>query len=238
VFAAGFIGCLAGVTFATRDEYAHLIPKLVNGFGVTLFISVCAAAVSVVLALVTGLAKTSKIWPLRYAAYIYAELFRGTSLLVQLFWLFYVLPHFGLTLDPIIVGISGIALNYGAYGSEIVRGAIQSVPRSQWEACVALNLTRYHTLSKIILPQAAIITLPPYANLMIQLLKGSSLVSFITISDLTFEAYQLDQVTGETMKIFGIVLAAYFALSLQVSLLFRWFERSLAAGMRSERGAA
>lgn len=238
VFAASFFGCIIGIVFATRTDYAHLAPKLVSGFGVTIFISVLSAVVSIILAVFAGLAKLSTSRLLRYSAYGYAELFRGTSLLVQLFWLFYVLPHFGVSLEPMTVGILGIALNYGAYGSEIVRGAIQAVPRGQWEACVALNLSRFQSLTKVILPQAALITLPPYANLMIQLLKGTSLVSFVTISDLTFEAYQLDQVTGDTITIFSIVLAAYFGLSLSISMSFRWAERALAAGMRSELGTS
>lgn len=234
VFVAGFLGCVAGITVASRADFSAFMPKLLNGYGMTVLITLSAAAISILFALVAGIAKTSSIWLVRAVAMVYAEIFRGTSLLVQLFWLFYVLPHFGINLSPLTVGILGIALNYGAYGSEIVRGAVQAVPRGQWEAVTALNITHVSALRRIVLPQAVLIMLPSYGNLMIQLVKSTSLVSFITIGDLTFEAYQLDQVTGETVTIFTIVMAAYFALSLQISVIFRWLERWFSPGMRSK----
>src|SRR3546814_12809856 len=83
-----------------------------------------------------------------------SDLFRGTSALVQLFWLFFVLPHFGLTLEPLTVAVAALGLNVGAYGAEVVRGAIDAVPRGQWEATIALNMSRMEALRRIILPQA------------------------------------------------------------------------------------
>lgn len=233
VFAAGFAGCILGLALATCQDFEALFPKLLSGFGVTVLISLVSALLSIVLALACGLARLSNISFVRGAAIIYAEFFRGMSLLVLLFWLFYVLPLFGIVLEPLTVGILGIALSYGAYGSEIVRGAVLAVPRGQWEAGVALNISPLNAIRRIILPQAVLIMLPSYGTLMIQLLKSTSLVSMITISDLTFEAYQLDQVTGETIPIFTIVLAAYFALSLNISILFRGLERWYALGIRT-----
>jgi polar amino acid transport system permease protein len=230
-FGAGFVGLLLGLALATHGAIAEFVPKLLSGFGVTVSLSIAAAIASVVLAFVAGLAKVSSFRLVRWTAVVYAELFRGTSLLVQLFWLYYVLPHFGIFLEPFTVGVLAIALNFGAYGSEVVRGAVKAVPRGQWEAVVALNLGYFDAMRRIILPQAIPAMIPPYGNLMIQLLKATALVSLISIADLTFEAYQLDQFTGETLKIFAIVLAAYFALALCWSIGFQLFERWLKAAL-------
>lgn len=225
VLVVGFFGALLGVFLATRGNLVALAPKLFSGLAVTVLVALFSAFVSLVTSFVVGLAKLSfSVW-LRWPAVIYSELFRGTSLLVQLFWLFYVLPHFGITLEPFTVAVLGVGLNYGAYGSEIVRGAIGAVPRGQREAIVALNLGYLKALWRIILPQSLPFMIAPYGTLMIQLLKATSLVSLITIGDLTFESYQLDQFTGESLKIFSIVLMTYFALSLCVSIAFRFAER-------------
>ena len=102
--------------------------------------------------------------PVRSLATVYVEIFRGTSALVQLFWLFFVLPQFGLTLPPFLVAVLALGLNVGAYGSEVVRGAILGVPRGQWEATTALNMTRGSALRRIILPQAFVVMIPPWAT--------------------------------------------------------------------------
>lgn len=114
------------------------------------------------------------------------EVFRGTSALVQLFWFYFVLPMFGMKLPALLVGIVVLGANAGAYGAEVVRGAILAVPAGQREAAVALNLTRARTIWRIILPQAVPAMLPPTGNLLIELLKNTALVSLITITDLTF----------------------------------------------------
>jgi polar amino acid transport system permease protein len=225
VLVAGFFGALLGVYLATRGNLVALAPKLFSGLLVTILIAFFSALLSLATSFVIGLSKLSGSGFIRWPAIVYSELFRGTSLLVQLFWLFYVLPHFGISLEPFTVAVLGIGLNYGAYGSEIVRGAIQAVPRGQREAVVALNLSYVSALWRIILPQSLPFMIAPYGNLMIQLLKATSLVSLITIGDLTFESYQLDQFTGESLKIFSIVLMTYFALSLCVSIAFRFAER-------------
>jgi polar amino acid transport system permease protein len=230
-FVIAFVGCVAGLAVGVQTDLAIFFPKLLSGFWITIEIVVASTLISFVLAVITGLAKMSSWRVIRYLAVIYSEIFRGTSLLVQLFWLFFVLPHFGITLEPMIVGILGISLNYGAYGSEVVRGAINSIPKGQWESAIALNMGYFDTMRRIIMPQALLAMLPPFSNLMIQLLKGTSLVSLITISDLTFEGYQLDQVTGKTVEIFTIIIIAYFCLSMVISIAFRSLEHKLTTGM-------
>lgn len=208
-----------------------LLPRLLDGAVVTIEITVLAAALAVVLALLAGLARLSGLWPVRALASVYVETFRGTSALVQLFWLFFVLPQLGLQLSPYTVAVLGLGLNIGAYGAEVVRGAILAVPREQVEAAVALNMSRGQMMRHVILPQAAIAMVPPWGNLLIELLKATALVSLITISDLAFQAYQLNQATFRTAEIFTLVLVIYLAIALVITFAMRLLERRLARGI-------
>ena len=116
-------------------------PRLLDGTLVTIQQTILAAILAVLIALTFGMMKISPLRPVRALATVYIEVFRGTSLLVQLYWIFFVLPLFGLTIDKFTAGFVAVGMNLGAYGAEVVRGAIQSVPRGQWEAGVALNLS-------------------------------------------------------------------------------------------------
>jgi polar amino acid transport system permease protein len=174
--------------------------------------------------------------PLRWLARLYVEIFRGTSALVQLFWLFFVLPQFGISLEPFTVAVLGLGLNIGAYGAEVVRGAIIAVPRGQWEATVALNMTRGEALRRIILPQAFVAMIPPWGNLFIELLKSTALVSLITLTDLAFKAQQLNQTTMKTVPIFTLVLLIYLAMSLCITIGMRFLERRASRGIARARG--
>jgi polar amino acid transport system permease protein len=154
---------------------------------------------------------------------------------VQLFWLFFVLPHFGILLEPLTVAIVALGLNVGAYGAEVVRGAVSSVHRGQWEAATALNMTRMTALRRIIVPQAVIRMIPPWGNLFIELLKATSLVSLITISDLTFKAQQMNQTTFRTLEIFTIVLVFYLAIASVITVAMRTLEDRAARGVARGR---
>ena len=191
----------------------NFLPALLTGAVTTVEITLLASALAICLALTAGLGRLSRGVLVRGFCVAYIEFFRGTALLVQLFWLFFVLPHFGILLEPMTVAVVGIGLNYGAYGAEVVRGAILGVPKGQFDAAIALNLSPIRTIWRIVLPQAAVIMIPPWGNLLIQLLKATSLVSLITITEITFRAYQLNQLTVRTAEIFGTVLVIYFCLS-------------------------
>jgi len=212
----------------------ELLPQLLEGAVTTVEITVLASALGIVLGVAAGLARLSPRAWLRAVAGLYVETFRGTSALVQLFWLFFVLPYFGITLAPMTVAVIGLALNTGAYGAEVVRSAVVAVPGGQYEAATALNMTRTQALWHIVLPQAAITMVPPWGNLFIELLKATSLVSLITISDLTFKAVQLNQTTFRPVEIFTLVLLIYLAISLVLTTLVRaseyWLRRSLLGG--------
>lgn len=222
---------------ASLGSLSDLLPELLRGTWITLQVAAGGSVVALAAALLAAISRLYGPAPLRWLAAVYVEAFRGTSALVQLFWLFFVLPHFGVTLSPMTVGIVALGLNVGAYGAEVVRGAIASVPAGQWEASVALNLDRMQALRRIILPQALVAMIPPWGNLFIELLKATSLVSLITLSDLAFKAQQLNQNTLRTAEIFGIVLLIYLAISMLITTGMRALERRAARGLRRGRVA-
>ena len=225
----------AGLAVASFAGFREFLPGLLQGALVTVEITVGAAIVAVLMAFVGAVAKMYGPRPIRWLAVAYIEIFRGTSALVQLFWVFFVLPHFGLTLEPMTAAILTLGASFGAYGAELVRGAIASVPRGQWEASVALNMTRMAALRRIIVPQAFVRMIPPWGNLLIELLKATSLVSLITISDLAFKAQQMNQTTFRTIEIFSIVLVFYFAMAAVVTVAMRALEERAASGLARGR---
>jgi polar amino acid transport system permease protein len=207
------------------------LPTLLEGAWVTVKITAGAALLGLVCALLSGLAGVSRNRVVRGVSRVYVEFFRGTSALVQLYWLFFALPLLGVTFVPMFAGILALGLNIGSYASEVVRGAILAVPRSQYEATVALNMTGYRRMRSVILPQAVVGMLPPFGNLLIELLKGTALVSLITIHDLTFNAQGLRASTGETPTIFLMVLVMYFLMAYAITHGMRFLERRAAASI-------
>ncbi len=212
-------------------QIIELVPELLRGTLMTIELTLCAAMVAVGAALIAAVSKIYGPRPLRWLAIVYIEVFRGTSALVQLFWLFFVLPYFGVTLEPFSVGVAALGMNIGAYGAEVIRGSIQSIDKGQWEAATALNISRMQTLRRIILPQAFVVMIPPWGNLFIELLKGTALVSMITLGDLAFKAQQLNQNTLRTLQIFSLVLVIYLCLSMIITALMRALEYRAARGI-------
>ncbi len=185
---------------------------LLKGTVVTIWITLFGSITMTFVGLVVGLMKLSPFWPVRWLAIGYIEFFRGTSLIVQMFIWFFVLPTFGLTMPALLVGILAVGMNVGGYFAEIVRSAIQAVPRGQYEASIALNLTPRARMRRIILPQAIRGMLPPWGNLLIELLKGTAIVSLITLHDLTFEATSLNNANFQTLQNLGSALVLYYIL--------------------------
>ncbi|HJE78265.1 ectoine/hydroxyectoine ABC transporter permease subunit EhuC [Brevibacterium linens] len=203
----------------------NFLPQLWEGVQVTIILTVAGSIGAVLIALILGLTMTSPSAWLRIPARIIVEFFRGTSLLVQLFWLFFVLPLFGFELDPMACGIGALALNYGAYCAEVVRSSIKTVAPGQWEAAIALSLSPTRRMIRVIFPQAWALMIPSLATLLIQLLKGTAVVSFITLSDLTDKTGQLRQATGDTFFSFSISLIIYFVLAWLLQELMNFLER-------------
>jgi polar amino acid transport system permease protein len=210
----------------------ELLPLLLEGAWVTVQVTFFGSLLAIAAAMVGAFGRLSPIAPLRWLAIAYIELFRGSSLLVQLFWLYFVLPMppFNISMSAFSVAVIGLGLNIGAYGAEVLRGAIRAVHKGQYEACVALNMTAWQRLHRVILPQALLAAIPPGTNLLIELLKNTSLVSLITLSDLAFRARQLDQATLMTMEIFGMALVIYFVLAQIINFGMRTLERRLSRG--------
>lgn len=220
------------------DDFSTLLsflPQLWEGIQTTIILTIAGSIGAIVIALILGLAMTSLHWWLRIPARIVVEFFRGTSLLVQLFWLFYVLPLLGFELDPISCGIGALALNYGAYSAEVVRSSIKTVAPGQWEAAIALSLSPSRRMIRVIFPQAWALMIPSLATLLIQLLKGTAVVSFITLSDLTDKITQLRQSTGDTVFAFTVGLLIYFVLAWLIQELMNFLERRATAALGRRR---
>lgn len=206
-------------------DWSGYIGLILEGALVTLELTVMGSALALVVAFIAGLGRLSRFFAVRALATAYIEFFRGTSIFVQLFWVYFVLPFAGVTLTPMQAGVLALGLNVGAYGAEVVRGAIKSVPREQYEACIAVNLSRYQRMRHVILPQALPLMLPTFCNNVIELLKATAIVSLISLSDMTFQAQVVRAQTGSTLIPFGTILILYFAMSWIISFLMRRLER-------------
>lgn len=193
----------------------------------TVELTLISSAIGVLIAFVFGVGKTSRIWPIKFISVAYIEIFRGTSLIVQLFWLYYALPLLGISLNSFVAGTAALALNIGAYGAEVVRGALLAVPEGQHEASLALGFSPLQRLTRVMLPQAVPEMMPTFTNLAIQNLKDSAIVSLISLSDLTYYANNLQNLTFETVRIYTVTLFMYFGLALIVSWVLGILERYL-----------
>jgi polar amino acid transport system permease protein len=200
--------------------------RFLDGTLVTCAQFLLAALVAIAIALVAGLGKLSSNLAVRGIAVFYIEILRGTSLLVQLYWIFFVLPLFGITLPKFVAGFVSVGMNVGAYGAELVRGAILSVPKGQWEAALAINMTPAQRMRRVILPQALLLMLPPWGNLLIELLKGTALVSLIAVADLMFQSKQINGSTYFSAQAFGTALVVYYVIArFLITPFMRWLER-------------
>lgn len=209
----------------------EIAPLLLKGTGVTLQVALLSAMVTIVCAVVAGLCRLAANWWLRCAVVLYVELFRGTSLLVQLIWFYFALPLMGIAMPKLLAAVLALGLNYGAYGSEIVRSSILAVPAGQREAALALNFGRRQMMMRVIFPQAFVRMLPPLGNLMIELVKGTSLVYFIALSDLLFNALVLRMNRHDlTGWILFLVMILYFLINALIGWSARRMERSMMQG--------
>ncbi|WP_141205157.1 ectoine/hydroxyectoine ABC transporter permease subunit EhuC [Streptomyces griseorubiginosus] len=195
------------------------------------FSSLLAAAVS----FVVGVLRTHRLWIVRFLAGFYTEVFRGTSALVMIFWVFFVLPPaFGWQLVPMWAGTLALGLTYGAYGSEIVRGALKAVDPAQQEGGIALSFTPWQRLRLILLPQAVPEMIPPFSNLLVELLKGTALVSVMGMGDLAFSGNLVRLALQESAGIYTYLLLIYFVIAFALTRLMRGLEKKLKAGVGKE----
>jgi polar amino acid transport system permease protein len=202
-----------------------VLPQLLKGAAVTLEITLITAALAFVLSFVVGFLRLASNRWIRRLVTAYVEILRGTSAIVQLFYLFFILPAFGISLPATATAVIGLGLNLSAYGSEVVRAAILSIGPGQHEGAAALGLDRVQTYRLVILPQALVAMLPSFGNLLIELVKATSLVSLITITELTFSGRQMVVTTGRTVEVWTWVMLLYFAMAYPLTWVVRGAER-------------
>jgi polar amino acid transport system permease protein len=206
-----------------------------QGAAITAEVTALAYVVAVIISFVAGLAKMAPWLPIRFLATLYVEVFRGTSAIVQVYFFFFVLPLVGFTLPALAAGVAALGLNFGAYGAEIVRAGIQGVDPGQREAAVSLNMSPVLTMRRVILPQAVVAMLPPFGNMIVEVLKATSLVSLITLGELTFRAQELNEVTADPIVIYSLVLLLYFIMAYPLTRVVRLVERRVTRGLQMVR---
>lgn len=209
------------------ERYVSFLPLLGKGALMTLQISILAMILAMIVGMTTALVRLYGPAPLSWLALAFVEVIRGTPLLIQLFLIFYGLPHIGIRLDPYLAAVLGLGLNYGASEAENYRAGILSIPRSQMDASLALGLSKNQSLRHIVLPQAIRVVIPPVTNDFIALLKDSSLVSVITMTELTATYGQLASTYFDYLGIGLLTAGVYFLIGLPFVKLSRFFESHL-----------
>jgi polar amino acid transport system substrate-binding protein len=211
-------------SISTLREWPKYLPLLLRGAVTTVELSVLGMALAVVVGLVIVLMRLYGILPLRWFARAYVEVMRGTPLLIQLFLIYYGLPQIGIKLNAYFAGILGLGLNYAASEAENYRAGIQTIPHGQMEAAFALGMSRAQALRRVILPQALRLVIPPVTNDFIAMFKDSSIVSVITMVELTKVYGMLAMSTYDYIGLGLMTAGIYFALSYPASIFANWLE--------------
>lgn len=206
---------------------------LLEGARVTLEVTVLALLLGTVIGILAGIGSLSNRRVLRWLVRVYVEVFRGASAIVLLFWAAFALPQlFDIDISRFQAAVLALGTNMGAYCGELARGAIQAVPKGQTEAAIAINLSPYQRMRQVILPQAVIGMLPPYGNLLIEVLKASALVALVGLNDIMRQANILRNNRAEsTFDIYLGTLLLYFVLAGAITLVVRAVELRLSRGM-------
>jgi len=204
------------------------LPVLLAGAMLTIKFAVLSMALGLAAAVVVALMGISTVASLRAIARTYVSIMRGTPLLVQIFVVYYGLPSLGISLDPTPAGVLALSANVAAYLSESMRGAILGIARGQWLAAYSLGLSRFDTLRYVIAPQALRLAVPSLANSLISLIKDTSLVSVITVTELLRSAQEVIATTFQPLPLYLGAAAIYWVLCTVLETLQRWFERRLA----------
>ena len=196
----------------------NLWPMLRATVTATIPLTAVSFVLGLVLALFVALARISRIAPLSLLARGYVSVIRGTPLLVQLFIVFYALPQFGIVIDPFPAAVIAFSLNVGGYAAEVIRAAILSIPRGQWEAAQTIGMNYATTLRRVILPQAARTAVPPLSNTLISLVKDTSLASTILVTELLRVAQLAAAPTFDFFALYGVAAIYYWVICVILSL--------------------
>jgi len=205
---------------------------LLAGLMMTIALTFVVIILSLVGALLVALAGMSRIAPLRWVIKAYIEVIRGTPLLLQLIYIYYVLPEIGIRLPSFTAGALALTLNYSAYISEVYRGGIQAIPAGQHDAAAALGMTRGLAMRRIILPQAVRIIIPTLGNYFIGLFKDTALCSVVSIQEVVFTAQIIAAQNFQYFTLYTVVAAMYFAVSFPAARLVGHLERVTRGGYR------
>ena len=192
-------------------------PFVIQGVWYTLLISIVSMVIGLLLGLLIAIARMSKQPLVRWPARVYISFMRGTPMLVWLFILFYGLPMVGIQFGAITAAIFGISTNFAAYIAEVIRSAILSVPKGQWESASTLRMTYVQTMRRIIIPQATRIALPPLANIFTDVIKGTSLAAVITVPELLYNAKVVAGRTYESLTMYILAALIYWGLVTLIS---------------------
>jgi His/Glu/Gln/Arg/opine family amino acid ABC transporter permease subunit len=202
------------------------IPQLIDASKVTLIIGVASFFLALVVSVITGVLRSGPLpRPVNFFLGCYVEIFRGTPLLIQLFFIYYGLPTFGIVLAPLTAAVIGLSLNSGAYMSEVVRAAISSVDRGQYEAAFCLGYGRRQVFTDIVLPQAFRVALPTLMNYFSTMIKETSLVSVLSIAEITRIGNQIYARTLSPFEIYITIGIIYFIMTYTVALVSKWIEK-------------
>jgi polar amino acid transport system substrate-binding protein len=215
-----------------RDRYPQALPLLLRGAALTLIISVCSMLLAILLGLLLAATRGYGPLPLRWLATAYVEFFRGTPLLIQLTMIYFGLPELGLKLDPFAAGVLALGLNYAATEAENYRAGLESVPLGQREASAVLGLSPLQALRFVVGPQAVRVALPPMTNDFIALLKDSSLVSLVTMTELTKTYGSLANAMRDHLGLGVLVAALYLLMGLPFARLARAAEAHFGRHLR------
>ena len=207
--------------------WRSLWPIVQGGIVGTIPLAVVSFAIGLVIALVVALMRLSKVRLASSVAQFFVSVVRGTPLLVQLFVIFYGLPSIGLLIPPWPSAVIAFSLNVGGYASEVIRAAILAVPRGQWEAGQMIGMSYRQTLARIILPQAARVSVPPLSNTFISLVKDTSLASLILVTELFRQAQKVAAFSGEFMMLYLEAALVYWVICLVLSTAQSRVERRL-----------
>ncbi|HJV17436.1 MAG TPA: amino acid ABC transporter permease [Bacillales bacterium] len=206
---------------------SSLLPLLKGAIFYSIPLTIISFIIGITLAIFTALARISQVKSLKMIARVYVSAIRGTPLLVQLFIIFYGLPNIGLTIEPYTSAIIGFSLSVGAYASEIIRAAILSIPKGQWEAGYSIGMSNSQILRRIVLPQAAKVSIPPLSNTFISLVKDTSLASLVLVTEMFRRAQEIASTNYEFLLVYSEAALIYWVICFILSIIQQALEVKL-----------
>lgn len=220
------------LNFSVVAEYYDV---LLRGFALTILMTLVVITISLVVAVPVALGRMSGSLLLRLVTGAYVEVFRSTPLVLQLIYIYFVLPTVGIRLDGMVAAIVALTLHYTAYLSEVYRAGIQAVPKGQWQAASALGMSNSTAFIRIILPQAVRTVTPALGNYLISLFKDTALASVVTVQELLFSGQIIAARTYQYFTIYTVCMVMYFSVGYPAALFVRWLEKRVSSGYAASR---